>query len=212
MGHSIQPQIQFRQKLWIAIRFVVFGLGGLLLVIQTCTYLHPYLSPPLALAGALSMLFGSGAWGRWAYLFVFFTIPGMVILLVAVLILLSTRGLSLAMESRGPRYRLDTSLCPATIGLVCASSALLSKTGKQEDPALFNPYIFVRRTAMKVLHSLLGLEILRALCAPISADSALSPSLPANGKRKSRMGAKTFKALQWRSCRGHLMDLATLST
>ena len=126
--------------------------------------------------------------------------------------LLSTRGLSLAMESRGPRYRLDTSLCPATIGLVCASSALLSKTGKQEDPALFNPYIFVRRTAMKALHSLLGLEILRALCAPISADSALCPSLPANGKRKSRMGAKTFKALQWRSCRGHLVDLATLST
>jgi hypothetical protein len=201
MGHSIQPQIQFRQKLRIAIRFVVFGLGGLLPVIQTCTYLHPYLSPPLALAGAC-----------WAYLFVFFTIPGMVILLVAVLSYFPLAG------SRWPWNLVDPALdwillfALPLLGSYVLVSALLSKTGKQEDPALFNPYILVRRTAMKVVHSLLGLEILRAFCAPISADSALSPSLPANGKRKSRMGAKTFKALQWRSCRGHLMDLATLST
>lgn len=45
----------------------------------------PFLSLPLAFTGALMMLFGAGEWGRWAYLWVFLSIPAGLGLLIMVL-------------------------------------------------------------------------------------------------------------------------------
>jgi hypothetical protein len=39
------------------------------------SFVSPFQSLPLAFTGALMMLFGAGAWGRWAYLWVFLCIP-----------------------------------------------------------------------------------------------------------------------------------------
>jgi hypothetical protein len=69
---------------WVALRFVIFGLGGFFLLIffsiefMAGVRTHPFAAiiPLLvALAGALMMLFGVGEWGRWAYLWVFLSIP-----------------------------------------------------------------------------------------------------------------------------------------
>src|SRR5262249_52909831 len=46
--------------------------------------MNPFLALPLALAGALMMLFGGGVWGRWAYVWVFLSTP----IVVSVLLLL----------------------------------------------------------------------------------------------------------------------------
>lgn len=85
------------QKIWIAIRFIVFGIGGFWLLIfcwialieglspHGARLLSVYLALPLAAAGALMMLFGGGVWGRWAYLWVFLSTP----IIVSILMLLS---------------------------------------------------------------------------------------------------------------------------
>jgi hypothetical protein len=64
------------QKTWIAVSFVVFGMGGFWLLsfcwvalveslsINGARLMNPFLACPLALAGALMMLFGAGEWGR----------------------------------------------------------------------------------------------------------------------------------------------------
>jgi membrane protein implicated in regulation of membrane protease activity len=38
-------------------------------------WLSPYVAAPLNLVGALMMLYGGGQWGRWAYLWVFVSVP-----------------------------------------------------------------------------------------------------------------------------------------
>ena len=75
------------QRIWIAVRFVVFGVGGFLLIMVSWVdlesrlttppdnFMSPYLAAPLLLVGTLMMLFGAGEWGRWAYLWVFVSTP-----------------------------------------------------------------------------------------------------------------------------------------
>ena len=71
------------QRVWIALRFIVFGVGGFWLLmfcwiarLEPATHLmNPFLALPLGLIGALMMLFGAGEWGRWAYLWVFLSTP-----------------------------------------------------------------------------------------------------------------------------------------
>ena len=73
--------------LWLAVRFVLFGVGGfvavwisfLSLVIAfdppSERWLSPFVAIPLGLVGALMTLYGVGQWGRWAYLLVFLSTP-----------------------------------------------------------------------------------------------------------------------------------------
>ena len=78
-------------SLWIAARFLIFGVGGfvavymswlsLLLMFDTERLLSPYVGVPLGIIGALFMLFGSGQWGRWLYLWVFLSMPITVLIL-----------------------------------------------------------------------------------------------------------------------------------
>ena len=75
------------QRVWVAVRFVLFGIGGfwamlgftiafaLRLMEHDQHMISPWLSLPLACVGALMMLYGVGEWGRWAYLWVFLSIP-----------------------------------------------------------------------------------------------------------------------------------------
>jgi len=75
------------QKAWIAARFVLFGFIGFwvmlgftvefaLRVFEHGSHcISRFLSLPLALVGAVMMLYGVGEWGRWAYLWVFLSIP-----------------------------------------------------------------------------------------------------------------------------------------
>jgi hypothetical protein len=74
------------QRLWVATRFVVFGIGGLWLLmiswlgmadvsVRGERWASPFLLVPLGLVGAFAILFGVGEWRRWAYLWVFVSIP-----------------------------------------------------------------------------------------------------------------------------------------
>jgi hypothetical protein len=86
------------QKVWIAVRFIVFGVGGFWLLIYSWIVLvvrllpggermmNPFLALLLPVGGAFMMLFGGGQWGRWAYLWVFLSTP----IVVSLLLLLST--------------------------------------------------------------------------------------------------------------------------
>jgi hypothetical protein len=84
-------------KTWIAIRFIVFGVGGFVALWTGCISLmisFDHISPrdlwswlgfPVTLVGALMMLFGCGMWKRWAYLWVFLS-PAIVLGVLAGLI------------------------------------------------------------------------------------------------------------------------------
>jgi len=77
------------KKAWVAVRFVLFGVLGFLVMLGAWVMLldrlssirhengemSPFLLVPLPLAGAVMMLFGAGEWGRWGYLLVFLSIP-----------------------------------------------------------------------------------------------------------------------------------------
>jgi hypothetical protein len=75
------------QKLWLAVRFVLFGVGGFWLLMfsflsfvervseHSRSFLNPLVSFPLTIIGAVMMLFGTGEWGRWAYLWLFLSGP-----------------------------------------------------------------------------------------------------------------------------------------
>ncbi len=81
------------QKIWIALRFVVFGLGGFLVIMyfslaffswafeQDFDLIHLVVSLALLFVGAFMMLYGSGEWRRWGYLWVFLSIPFALLLL-----------------------------------------------------------------------------------------------------------------------------------
>src|SRR6267142_2992177 len=83
------PQIRptIARKIWITIRLVVFGIGGFVALWVSWLsiifafgppgdrFLSPFVAAPLSLVGALMMLYGGGQWGRWAYLWVFLSVP-----------------------------------------------------------------------------------------------------------------------------------------
>jgi hypothetical protein len=74
---------------WIALRFIVFGVFGFIVMLSSFVALvdrltsiqheRGYLIPLGLIAvcglGEVMMLFGVGEWGRWGYLFVFLSIP-----------------------------------------------------------------------------------------------------------------------------------------
>ena len=84
------------QRAWIAARFVLFGFVGFWVMLfftvafavrvfeHDKQFISPFLSVPLALSGALMMLYGVGEWGHWAYLWVFLSIPFSLCLLMLV--------------------------------------------------------------------------------------------------------------------------------
>ena len=86
------------RKVWIAVRFVVFGVFGLVVMLvafggllDRLTSIHHekgYLVPlgliAVCVLGALMMLFGVGEWRRWGYLFVFLSLPASLLLLFLV--------------------------------------------------------------------------------------------------------------------------------
>jgi hypothetical protein len=93
---------------WIAFRFVIFGLGGLWLLIifsiefiagvhpqNAVTSISPLLALPIALAGALMILFAVGSWGQWAYLCVILSIP--ITLLLTSIIVPGDKGLAVGL-------------------------------------------------------------------------------------------------------------------
>jgi hypothetical protein len=83
------------RKVWIAFRFLVFGVFGLVVMFVAFVTLIDRLTSidhekgfvaSLGLIvvcglGAVMMLFGVGEWGRWGYLFVFLSIPVSLLLL-----------------------------------------------------------------------------------------------------------------------------------
>jgi biotin transporter BioY len=83
------------KKIWVAVRFLIFGVFGFLLMFVSWVNLvgrfvsthhesgemNPFLLAFLSFLGALMMLFGVGEWGRWAYLLVFLSIPVSLLLL-----------------------------------------------------------------------------------------------------------------------------------
>jgi hypothetical protein len=97
------------RKAWIALRFVLFGLGGLWLLIifsfefiagihpqpATVTSISPLLALPIALAGALMILFAVGSWGQWAYLWVILSIP--TTLLLTAIVVPGDKGLAVGL-------------------------------------------------------------------------------------------------------------------
>jgi|HubBroStandDraft_4_1064222.scaffolds.fasta_scaffold91136_3 hypothetical protein len=80
---------------WIALRFIVFGVLGFIVMLSSFVALvdrltsiqheRGYLIPLGLIAvcglGGVMMLFGVGEWGRWGYLFVFLSIPVSLLLL-----------------------------------------------------------------------------------------------------------------------------------
>ena len=96
------------RKAWMVFRFVIFGLGGLWLLIffsiefiagihpqNAVTSTNPLLALPIALAGALMILFAVGSWGRWAYLWVILSIP--ITLLLTTIVLPGDKGLAVGL-------------------------------------------------------------------------------------------------------------------
>jgi hypothetical protein len=87
-AHTTVPDL-FWKKAWVSVRFVLFGVLGLLVMIGAWVMLldrltsirrengemTPFLFIPLSLLGAVMMLFGVGEWGRWGYLLVFLSVP-----------------------------------------------------------------------------------------------------------------------------------------
>jgi len=86
-----------RQKVWLALRFILFGFPGFWLLLYCAMalfghffdsnqhFISPFFLLPLSVIGALLMLYGVGEWGRWAYLCVFFSIPASLCLLIWIL-------------------------------------------------------------------------------------------------------------------------------
>src|SRR6266516_1235314 len=79
--------MSFRRKALDLARFVLFGVVGFLVLLGSTVEFgsrvfendphttNPFLSLPMVFIGALMMLFGAGQWRRWAYLWVFLSIP-----------------------------------------------------------------------------------------------------------------------------------------
>jgi hypothetical protein len=84
------------RKVWIGVRFVLFGFVGFLVMLYSSVSLmltvferqseifSPFLSAPLTVVGALMMVYGVGEWKRWAYVWVFLSIPISLFLLILI--------------------------------------------------------------------------------------------------------------------------------
>ena len=92
MSDSHQRSTSIWHKVWIAFRFIVFGVCGFIVMFWSSLYfvaglfgnkemLSPFVCFPLAVVGAAMTLFGVGQWGRRAYLLVFLTFPASAFLL-----------------------------------------------------------------------------------------------------------------------------------
>jgi len=87
VSEARQQEEQTQKKIEFAIRLVVLAVPGFLIFMFCCLGLiielsrgepfviSPRLAPFLALVSALMILAGAGRWGRWAYLWVFLSIP-----------------------------------------------------------------------------------------------------------------------------------------
>lgn len=120
------------RKAWLALRFVLFGLGGLWLLTifsfefiagvrrqpNTASFISPLLALPIALVGALMMLFAVGGWGQWAYLWVILSIP-------ITLLLVTT------CPAGRQRFGYWPSHCGNSLGEQCRSPILLSTANAQ---------------------------------------------------------------------------------
>jgi hypothetical protein len=81
------PLRNIAQWIWIAFRFMLFGIGGFMVLLCSSVFLiaqmvrhnsqfiSPFFLLPLLLVGAVMMLYGAGEWGRWAYLWVILSFP-----------------------------------------------------------------------------------------------------------------------------------------
>jgi hypothetical protein len=95
MNTPTPPRQTLIHHLWVALRFLVFGVGGLAILLgSTVAFglflsganiptISPWLSLPLTFAAALLMLFGTGKWGQWFYLLMFLWIPCALWMLIA---------------------------------------------------------------------------------------------------------------------------------
>jgi hypothetical protein len=84
---STTPSSTIGRKVWIGVRFVLFGFVGFGVMLYSAlslilTVLHrqqeifsPNLAAPLTVVGALMIVYGVGEWKRWAYVWVFPSIP-----------------------------------------------------------------------------------------------------------------------------------------
>jgi hypothetical protein len=76
-----------QQKIEYAIRFFTLGVGGFLIFTFCCLALivelsygepmlmNPFLGVPIAFVGGLMILAGTGQWKRWAYMWIFLSVP-----------------------------------------------------------------------------------------------------------------------------------------
>jgi hypothetical protein len=74
-------------RIWIALRFLMFACGGLVVLSFGIThfvgrvfghdryYITPFLSLPIVFVSLFMLLYGTGEWGRWRFLFVFTLMP-----------------------------------------------------------------------------------------------------------------------------------------
>jgi len=82
-----QSRERTQKKIDFAIKFVALAVPGFLIFMACCLGLiielsygepfvmDPAMAPILGLVSALMILAGTGQWGRWAYLWVFLSIP-----------------------------------------------------------------------------------------------------------------------------------------
>src|SRR3989442_111727 len=85
------------QNVRLALRFILFVFVGFWVMLYSTAalmarlderdqhFISPFLSMPLIVIGALLMLYGVGEWRRWAYLWVFLSIPASLCLMVLIL-------------------------------------------------------------------------------------------------------------------------------
>jgi len=88
--HAESRNTMLLKKGWVALRFILFGIGGFLVMVFAAIeidewrtwnglypprHMSPFASIPLSFVGPLMMLFGVGKWGRWGYILVFLSMP-----------------------------------------------------------------------------------------------------------------------------------------
>jgi hypothetical protein len=77
----MKPSLPHANRIWVAVRFVIFGAGGLGLLFYSGIHLFlriteqspkhtldPLIATGLLVIASLSILYGIGRWGRWLYL------------------------------------------------------------------------------------------------------------------------------------------------
>ena len=92
-----EPMTASPKNVWLAVRFILFGVVGFCVMLYSTAalmmrvferdqhFISPLLALPLTLIGGLLTLYGVGEWKRWAYLWVFLSIPASFCLVVPLL-------------------------------------------------------------------------------------------------------------------------------